>query len=403
MEPNLDLIIKNLKYLVKVFPVSVYLTDYKGDCVFVNERWLDQAGLSREEINGRGWVNGIHEEDRERVQNAWYKMVAAKGTWGLEYRFKNKKTGKVTWVFGIASEIKDEQGNLISYIGVNNDITEEYQKMKFADEILNNVAEGVYLIGLDDGLIKYANPQFEKMFGYNRGELIGKSVSIVNDSSVNDPEEQARKIIAEIKKNGEWYGEIKNIRKDGTTFWCSANVSLFEHPQYGKVMISAHNDISYKKQTEEVFKSIFNSATEGILGADPETKNFVFANKRIIELLGYSEKELLNLGVLDIHPRESHELVKKEFKRLQTEDKTAVALPVLKKDGSIIYCDINGTIANIAGKNLMLGFFRDVTDRVKLEKRENEYREYVEKLNKVMIDREKKMIELKEKIKKMKN
>ena len=54
-----------------------------------------------------------------------------------------------------------------------------------------------------------------------------------------------------MNKTGKWQGEIINKRKDGTTFWCYAHVSIFNHPLHGKVWITVHTDITKRKQAEE--------------------------------------------------------------------------------------------------------------------------------------------------------
>ena len=44
----------------------------------------------------------------------------------------------------------------------------------FHETILRNMAEGVALTGIDDGIIIYANPKFVNIFGYEVGELEGR-------------------------------------------------------------------------------------------------------------------------------------------------------------------------------------------------------------------------------------
>ena len=86
------------------------------------------------------------------------------------------------------------------------DITRRKQtekEMRLHGEIMKNISEGVYLIGFDDGIIKYANPEFEKMFGYEPGELIGQEVSIVNAPSEKTPIETKEQIIDVLVKTGE--------------------------------------------------------------------------------------------------------------------------------------------------------------------------------------------------------
>ena len=118
-------------------------------------------------------------------------------------------------------------------------------------EILANMMEGVQLICIDDGMIVYANQRFNSMFGYDPGELLGKHVSIVNAPGNKSPEVVASEIIKSLEQTGEWHGEVHNLRKNGTSFWCYANVSKFKHPQYGDVWISVHQDITDSKRAEE--------------------------------------------------------------------------------------------------------------------------------------------------------
>ena len=67
------------------------------------------------------------------------------------------------------------------------------------------MTEGVYLIRLEDGIIVYANSKFEKMFGYDLGEMIGKDVSIVNAPTDKLPEETRDDIMGILNETGEWH------------------------------------------------------------------------------------------------------------------------------------------------------------------------------------------------------
>ncbi len=137
--------------------------------------------------------------------------------------------------------------------------------------MMKNVAEGIYLIGLDDLRIKWTNERFARMFGYDLGEMVGKKVDIVNAPTEKTPTETRISIADILKKTGEWHGEVKNIKRDGTHFWCYANVSLFDHPEYGKILVAAHTDITERKkaeeelqESEEKFRTLVTN-TEGIV------------------------------------------------------------------------------------------------------------------------------------------
>ena len=104
-------------------------------------------------------------------------------------------------------------------------------ELHFYQEIIENIAEGVYLIRICDGAIVYTNPKFEQMFGYGPGEMINQHVSIVNAESDTSPEDIAKDIMLHLSKHGSWFGEVYNVRKNGEKFWCHANVSKFNHSE----------------------------------------------------------------------------------------------------------------------------------------------------------------------------
>ncbi|MGA7938041.1 MAG: PAS domain S-box protein [Kovacikia sp.] len=122
--------------------------------------------------------------------------------------------------------------------------------------IVRNIAEGVCMVRVDDGVIVYANPKFERMFGYTVGELKGHHVSAVNysDGQVS-AEAMHREIVHQVGQQGEATYEIHNVKKDGTLFWCRATTSIFEHPEYGTVLVSVQQDITEQKQAAEQIQS----------------------------------------------------------------------------------------------------------------------------------------------------
>jgi len=123
-------------------------------------------------------------------------------------------------------------------------------------------------------------------------------------------------------------------------------------------------------EEKEKLQIIFDSANDGILIADIESKKFYTGNKAICRMLGYSLDEIKNLNVLDIHPKKDLPYVLGQFK-LQAIKKIDLAknMPVKRKDGSIFYADINSSPIRISGKSYLLGIFRDITEKKKAEEK----------------------------------
>ncbi|MEG3910367.1 PAS domain S-box protein [Microcoleus sp. w2-18bC1] len=152
--------------------------------------------------------------------------------------------------------LRDIGENIVGVIVSLRDLT----KLKQAEQMLElqavitrNMAEGICLVRIDNGVIVYANPKFEQMFGYDCGELNGQHVSIVNYGSESvSPEDVNQAIRSAVLQRGEFSYEVHNVKKDGTPFWCSATCCVFNHSDYGEVLVAVQQDITVAKHLEEV-------------------------------------------------------------------------------------------------------------------------------------------------------
>jgi PAS domain S-box-containing protein len=124
------------------------------------------------------------------------------------------------------------------------------------------------------------------------------------------------------------------------------------------------------EESEKRLRVIFESSKDGILVVDVETKAFVIVNAAICRMLGYSHDELLTMQISDIHPAADLPTIIEQFERqARGEIFPLVNIPMLRKDRSIFYADINATPIQLGGQTCMLGDFRDITDRMQAEMR----------------------------------
>ena len=85
-------------------------------------------------------------------------------------------------------------------------------------------------------------------------------------------------------------------------------------------------------------------------------------------MLGYTREELENLSVMDIHPEEDLPHIIEQFEK---QSRTAITLagdiPVKRKNGSVFYADITSYPIELSGKTYLMGNFKDVTERKRME------------------------------------
>ncbi len=147
-----------------------------------------------------------------------------------------------------------------------------------------------------------------------------------------------------------------------------ANLVIKEESEKMEQELAEHRRLESALSESEIrYETLFRGAVEGILAADIKTRKFVFANPAICRMLGYSEDELKRLGVNDIHPPDSLQMVSEAFEGLVKGNiSSPVEVPCLKKDGSIIYADINSNQIMIKDRHILVGFFTDITARKRM-------------------------------------
>jgi PAS domain S-box-containing protein len=239
--------------IASMSPVGILFLDEELRCVFVNKRWSEIAGVAVEKRGPDCRSLGVHPEDHARIQGLWTDLVGKGEPYRSEYRI-SRPDGRTRWVLGEGAALKDEGGRTIGYVGSMTDITDRKNaedEFSLHARITRHMAEGASLVRARDACIVYTNPKFDEMFGYGAGELVGRHVSAINAPTEKTPEETAAAIIAVLDKTGHWSGEVKNIRKDGSAFWCSAHVSVFTHPEHGPVWLSIHTDITEQKALKD--------------------------------------------------------------------------------------------------------------------------------------------------------
>ena len=180
-------------------------------------------------------------------------------------------------------------------------------------KIAENMTEGVCLVQISNGKIIYTNTRFEKMFGYEAGELTNKHVSIINAPGEKGTDEVLNEIISSLKVNLTWSGKVHNIKKDGTSFWCSKNISTFNHPDCGQVWISFSKDITghlFAEQTskrdkealqesEKMSRLMLQTIPSGLFTVDIKRK-ITSWNKKAEKIIGLSAEKVIGKSCLEI-------------------------------------------------------------------------------------------------------
>jgi len=216
-----------------------------------------------------------------------------------------------------------------------------------------------------NGIAIDANNRFFNMTGFDRSDIPGLDVfDIVSEKDKEKARENILKAYA-----GPYQMDI--LRKDGSSFLAEIESCHMEYKD-NTIRISAIRDISEKikmeKQlalSEHKFKFYIDNAPSGFFAIDKKG-NYLEVNQAFCEITGYSESELLGMGLPDIIHPSSIEKEFEHFDNLRKEGISSRLITFISKDGE-------KRVWNEIGKKLTDGryiaFTQDVTEQIKAQER----------------------------------
>ncbi|MEG4318147.1 MULTISPECIES: EAL domain-containing protein [unclassified Microcoleus] len=232
--------------LAKILPVGIFRADAAGDCLYVNERFLEMAGLTAPKALGEGWAQSLHPEDRDRILSQWYRAVKEQLPCKLEYRFCNGDL--TTWVFWQAVPEIGNSGEVLGYLGTLTDISDRKQAefaLQEAEEkyrsIFENAIEGIFQTTAD-GRYLSANPALARIYGYESAAELIANIHDIDRQLYLDPNRRVE-FLSAIEQHG-FVSEFESqvYRADGTTIWVSEN---------GRAVRDASGNLLYYEGTVE--------------------------------------------------------------------------------------------------------------------------------------------------------
>ncbi|SEI46563.1 PAS domain S-box-containing protein/diguanylate cyclase (GGDEF) domain-containing protein [Allopseudospirillum japonicum] len=206
-----------LSRAVEQSPVSILITDTYGKIEYVNRRLLETCGYRQEELIGATpslLKSGL--TPTSVFQEMWT-CVAQGQSWQGEF-CNRKKNGDLYWDDAHIVPVVDAQGEIINFVGVQQDISERKQadeRRRLFTSVFTHTHDGI-LITDTQGCIVEVNEAFTRLTGYTREEALGQRPSILHSGKQDSYFYE--QMWSTLKAKGFWRGELWNRRKDGYLF-----------------------------------------------------------------------------------------------------------------------------------------------------------------------------------------
>jgi diguanylate cyclase (GGDEF)-like protein/PAS domain S-box-containing protein len=229
--------------------------------------------------------------------------------------------------------------------------TKELQAFRYAIENSDNAI----LLTNPKREIEYVNESFEKMTGYTKEEILGKTPAVLKSGLL--PEQFYKEMNETLDRGEIWQGEIINRRKDGALLYeKSSIIPIYIDGELIQYLAIKLDITAYKEQQIRLKQAaaVYEVIGDGILVTDRD-KHIIAVNPAFEEMFGYSREELIGKEPMVIRMlNEDIYFYKQMWNNLLTHDRWSGKLHSQTKDGSIlpvwltltIVRDENGEIKN---------------------------------------------------------
>ena len=234
----------------------IYQLTPEGVFTYVSPNWTEVLGYQQEEVIGERVEVFVHPDDLHLCIDFLNKVLTTgEKQSGVEYRVKHKN-GAWQWHNSNGAPLKDENGKIISYIGIGREITERKQVEKAQLKanlrlitVIDSMDAIVYITDMETYETIFINECGRKIFGYIAGQVCWKAIqgqdepcAFCTNDKLLDKDGKPTGIFAwehQNTLNGRWYD-----CRDSAVQWHDGRM----------VRIEVATDITERKQAEELLK-----------------------------------------------------------------------------------------------------------------------------------------------------
>jgi PAS domain S-box-containing protein len=248
-----------LRLVIDTIPTMAWSLRPDGVVDFLNQRWVDYAGLSLEQYVADP-MGPIHPDDVPRIMEKWRAQMTIGEGYEDEIRLR-RADGEYRWFLVRTEPLRDAQGNLIKWYGSSTDIEDRKQaeeKLKHKEVQLAQAQRLAHIGSWDWDLRTNAvtwSDELYHIFGLQPGtvSVAGEVDRFIHPDDLDLGWDTVKRAIAS-KEPYDYYHRI--LRPDGTERIARSRGSIMSDERGEPIKVfGATQDVTELKRAEENLKA----------------------------------------------------------------------------------------------------------------------------------------------------
>jgi PAS domain S-box-containing protein len=351
-----------------------------GRWLEVNRPLCEMLGYSENELLGMTFGDVTYPEDLEADLQQTSRLLSGEiGSFQMEKRYIHSD-GHTVWALLSASLVRGADGEPLYGIAQIEDITARKQAEESLARsegrlrtIVETEPECVKVLGMDGSLLEMNSAGLSMIEADSLDQVRGKTVY-----EYITPEHRPDFVALTERVLGGSSGtlEFELLGLKGTRRWLETHAVPLRYAQDEIAgLLAVTRDITERKQaeqalkqSEELYRTVIEQATENIFLVDVESRTIVESNAAFQEALGYSEEELHRMKLYDVVAAD-RESVDENIRRILLQNNPFVGeRNYRRKDGSLLQVEVSASLILRNGRQTMCAVAHDITERAQAQR-----------------------------------